>query len=439
MKSKFQKSRFTRETVSQITNEPGVYSFYDTDGSLLYIGKALDLKKRISSYFHKNDNNSKIIQLVSLISYTKIIIVRSEYEALLLEAALINFYKPKYNVIWKDDKRYIYIKITKEKFPKILLARKSDDSRSQFYGPFPSVWIIRDLLSYIRTIFPYCTQDRGIKKCCFYSHIGLCNPCPGSVSVKETDKYRTVLRKYRSNISKIRSLLEGKYGVVEKALRSEMEAYSADLEFEAAARIRDKLDRLKRFLSDYHRPDRYLEDPYIASKTSEEDGLKLADILRKEMVDIGELERIESYDISNTGGKLATGSMVVFVKCRPVNTLYRRFRIRLKSTPDDFAMLSEIMTRRLSHSEWPLPDLFIIDGGKPQLRVLDKIFTTYKITIPRIGISKNFEEIVLPKTYKKIRLPNSSGALHLIQRIRDEAHRFAHKYHEKLRLKNIYA
>lgn len=436
MDNKFQDPKFFPDKLNLIPAESGVYSFYDDSDNLIYIGKAKDLKKRISSYFSKNHTDSKTRQLISKIHHIRVTTVKSEIESLLLEAKLIRLFLPKYNVIWKDDKHYIYIKVTKEEFPRILFARKEDDLTSNFYGPFPSSFVVRDLLRYLRRIFPYCTQNRNIKRSCFYSHIGLCSPCPGEI-VKTKDITRRILtREYNRNVNQIKLILNSKFKRVKSILADSMVKYSKEENFEKAAEFRDKIERINFLLTDYHNPDLYIKDPYFAGKSSLEDQKELSQILSGKGLSIKSINKIECFDISNISGKMAVGSMVVFIDGKSSKANYRRFRIKLKSTPDDFAMISEVLNRRLNHKEWKFPDLFIIDGGKPQLLALSKIFNKYNIKIPYIGIAKEFEELVLPPflEYRKIRLPSSSGALHLVERIRDEAHRFAHKYHEKVRL-----
>lgn len=417
----------------------GVYIYKDAGSSILYIGKAKNLKHRVSSYFRK-DVGEKTAQFVPLISSITIIAVQSELEALLLEAKLINTHKPKYNVIWKDDKHYIYIYLTKETFPKILLARKIGE-RGTYFGPFPSTRTVRELLKYIRTIFPYCTQKRIGKRACFYTHLGLCNPCPNVITQKTGEEYNSLFRAYRANIRKIILLLQGKFASVRKLLERDMTLAAKDERFEEAAELRDRLTKLDYLVTQYQAPEAYIENPTLASMSWRDQQQALATVLAPFYPALS-IRTLECYDISNISGTLATGSMVTFRDGTPDTSRYRKFRIRTRSTPDDFAMMAEVLGRRLKHAEWELPDLCIIDGGKPQLAATKKVFVAASIRIPLVGIAKRLEEIVVPLpdgAFKKIRLPHNHPALFLVQRIRDESHRFAHRYHEVLRLKHLIA
>lgn len=440
---------YTSSSISTLPESPGVYRYYDGAGTILYIGKAINLRKRVSSYFQKTDLDAKTAQMVPQIERIEITEVDSEFEALLLEADLIRKHLPKYNIIWKDDKHYVYIKITDEAFPRIVFSRKEDEAKGGigqylpkaiYFGPFPSKRVVKDLLSYLRSIFPYCTQNPNSNRPCFYTHIGLCSPCPADIRKMQPEEAQQAKRLYRLNIRRIRTLLSGQIDAVKKDLQKEMQEASEQEQFEQAGRIRDRLQTLELLLRTYHAPEEYIKNPELVRTIRETEEQTLRVYLKPHLGALPPLHRIECYDISNISGTLATGSMVTFLDGEPAKDYYRRFRIRTKTTPDDFAMLREMMGRRLKHTEWDLPDLFIIDGGKPQLIAIGRVMEAFAIDRPVIGLAKHFEEIVIPLhgTFTKVRPSPDSPAIHLLQRIRDEAHRFAHKYHEHLRLKELY-
>lgn len=433
-------TKFTPRQINGIAVGPGIYKFYSEDNKLLYVGKAKNLKKRIANYFSRVKKDTKTLQLIQQIRSIRIIPVASEFEALLLESRLIRENQPKYNVIWKDDKHYIYIKITREKFPKILFARKRETA-DDYFGPFPSSRVVREILSYIRTIFPYCTQKASAPRACFYHHIGLCNPCPAKITKLERDKSQTLTRQYRQNIKNIKKILEGKITYIKKILQNEMHKFSEKEDFENAAIYRDKLSQLDYLVNRYTPAEIYIENPKFFDKLRLQEEKDLTDLLRAYFPGISRISRIECYDISNISGRLAAGSLVTFRNGYPDKNLYRRFRIRLKNTPDDFTMLKEIMSRRLKHTDWILPDLLVVDGGKPQIAATRKILSEVKPEIPIIGLAKRFEELVIPSggQYIKVELPEGSPALNLVKRLRDEAHRFAHRYHSLLRIRNLFS
>ncbi len=429
---------FISKNISKLPEIPGVYRYLDTNGEIIYIGKAINLKRRVSSYFQKKIKDTKTENLVRNIHKIEIIPVRYEFEALLLEANLIRIYKPKYNVIWKDDKHYIYIQITAEEFPRLILTRRKEDKRSFFSGPFPSSRIAREILANIRRIIPYCTQSPNRKRACFYTHLGLCNPCPAVVKKLEQKEFARQKRVYRRNISHIKNLLSGGFEPLSRYLSTKMQHLSNENKFEEAAVYRDKLKHLN-YLLNINITNEYMADPRYISYVFKLEKDELLGILKEYYPSLTRIERIECYDISNTSGTFATGGMISFKHNLPDKSYYRRFRIKIHNKIDDFGMLKEMLERRLKHSEWKMPDLLVVDGGKPQLRVFKKVLADFLLDIPTIGLAKQNEEIVVCSrgNYFKVILPRRSNALHLVQRVRDEAHRFAHKYHELLRLKNM--
>lgn len=432
--------RYIPEIRDQLPTTCGVYTFYDRNNTILYVGKAKNLKNRILSYFSSSQlSDEKTRQLVSLIAYIEITETISEFDSLLLEAKCIKRLQPKYNVLWKDDKHYLYIKITKEPYPRILLSRRENDRNALYFGPFPTSSIIKKMISYIRTIFPFCTQKSTVKKPCFYTHINLCNPCPASIRKLDGIEYRKAKAIYRSNIRQIIRLLHGKYSFVLKNLSKSMNEFSKKQEFEKAAYLRDTIGKLSYLTHRFTSSEMYMENPYLVADEHQKEQHELHAIVKKYFDDTKKPKKIECYDISNISGQLAVGSMIVFIDAQPEKKLYRRFKIRTVSNMNDFGMIAEVIKRRLLHKEWILPDLIVIDGGKPQLNAVKDIFSINNCKIPTIGLAKEYEEIIIPNKnkYEKIKLPDNSPALHLMQRLRDEAHRFAHAYHVLLRLKHI--
>lgn len=425
---------------STLPETPGVYRFYNSAGKIIYIGKAINLRKRVSSYFQKNDHEAKTSQMVLQIDRIEITSVDSEFEALLLEAALIKRHLPKYNVIWKDDKHYIYIKITRETYPRILFSRREEGGSAAYFGPFPSKRVVRGMLTYIRSIIPYCSQNRNNTRPCFYTHIGLCDPCPAAIRPMLLDQARTATQRYQEHIRRIKTLLSGNIESIRRLMTREMTDAANRQSFEEATGIRDRLRTLEYLVRQYHAPEEYMQNPKLVEAIRAAEAKELRDLLLPYYPSLGPIRRIECYDISNTSGTLATGSMVTFSNGEPDKDYYRRFRIRTKTTPDDFAMMREMLARRLRHTDWPAPDLLVIDGGAPQLRALKTVLDESGMRLPVIGLAKQEEELVIPKgeTFVKIDLPSSSSALHLVQRLRDEAHRFARSYHHLLRKKEVF-
>ena len=213
--------QFTTDNIFRLPELNGVYVFKDQKRTILYIGKAVNLKKRVSSYFQKKNLAQKIINLVERVVNIEIIPVTTELEALLLEAKLIKLHKPKYNVIWKDDKHYIYIKITNDTFPRILFTRREEERNGTYFGPFPSARIVRELLKYLRFLFPYCTQNPKVKRSCFYTHLRLCNPCPADIIKMPASQYLTCKRIYLANVRQIKWLLTGRINFVKNYLQKQ--------------------------------------------------------------------------------------------------------------------------------------------------------------------------------------------------------------------------
>lgn len=412
-----------KKTIAHLPLSPGIYQFYDENGKLLYVGKSIDIKKRVSSYFQSKNLGSKTDLLVSKIKDIKYIQVFSEFEAVLLETELIRTNKPFFNIEAKDDKSPIYIKISQDPIPLISLTRKQKPKKGiAIFGPFPSVKVAKDVLRMVRRIFPFC-HHKNPKKPCLYVHLGLC-PYPYQSEKSQNE--------YKETITKIKKLLFGKSRFLIRQLTQEMLLSAKLQKFEAAQLTKKQIEKLQYLTTTYHTPAEFLEQPTLVDDLS----------LRKleEMKKVLELKklprRIECFDISNISGSFATGSMVVFKNGKPDKSQYRRFKIKYTHKPDDFEMHREVMARRINN-DWPRPDLMIIDGGRGQLNAILGIVAKYKFDTKVISIAKRLEEIYTPDKILPIRLPKENPARQLAQAIRDEAHRFAITYHRLLRSKKF--
>ena len=408
--------------------------FLDEAGEVIYVGKAKNIRKRVSSYFVKKSAlGPKTQVLVSRIKKIQNVNVDSEIESLLLEANLIKKYNPRYNVRLTDGKNYYSAKITTgDLTPKVLLVRKITDRKSKYFGPFPSSSDLKLVLKLIRRIFPYQSVVNHPKKYCLYYHLGLC-PCPPMFGSKEQ------IRQYKRNIRHIIQFFQGETKKILKELEVERDELSRNEYFEKASQVQEKINKIKIITSPSHKPFEYQTNPNLRTDLRSRETNELLEILKKNGVNISKLQRIECFDISNIGGAHATGSMVVFLNGEKDSSSYRRFQIKKppKVIPNDFAMMKEVITRRLTHPEWGRPDLIIVDGGKGQISSAKKAMSEQDKDIPIIGIAKR-EEILITADFKIIRLPRTSSALNLVKRIRDEAHRFAITYHKKLRSKFIF-
>lgn len=408
-----------KSQIKGLPRAPGIYQFYDEKGALLYVGKSKDLKKRASSYFRSKNLGPKTEQLVKKIKYIKYIKVFSEFEALMLESDLIRKNQPFYNIISRDDKSPVYIKISGEPIDLITLARKPQIEEGDFVkGPLPSAKMAKLILKRVRRIFPYC-QHANPKKPCLYVHLGLC-PYPY--------RDKTAQREYLKSINHIKKLLNGKSKTLFKELTTEMKISSEEQNYEEAAVVKRQIQNLEYLTTRFHDPRDFLEAPNLVDDKITERLTSLQNLLG--LPDIP--NRIECYDISNIQGKMATGSMVVFTNGQPDKREYRRFKIKFLETPNDFLMMRQVLSRRFKNY-WPHPSLIVVDGGKGQLRVAFDVLRSLKLKIPVISLSKRREEIFMPNLKNPIRLQADSPARQLVQATRDEAHRFAITYHRQLR------
>lgn len=417
---------------SQLVRKPGVYQFKDNVGKIIYVGKAIDLYHRVASYF-SGFHDQKVKSLVEKIASVETIIVESELEALILEANLIKKYLPSFNVRLTDDKDYLYIGIsgggsaTKEDFPKILTVRRQDLKHvKKFFGPFPSAKTVKNTLKLLRRVFPWCTNPPGVRnknsRACFYYHIGLCpGACVGLIS---EDDYNKIIRRFSK-------FLEGKKQELVEELSLEMAEKAKQQKFEEANELKKIIIGIN-YLTQPNRVPLYLENPNFLEQESKQSLNNLKDDLNLLTLPI----RIEAYDVSNISGKDATGSLVVLTNGEIDKSQYRKFRIRITGKPNDVAMHKEMLKRRLNHPEWKSADLILVDGGRGQVKAYQEILSISNLNIPVFGLAKRMEWLYPPQG-EAVRLPKRSLSLRLLQKVRDEAHRFAISYHRKLHDKMV--
>ncbi len=545
------------QKLSELPTSPGVYLMKDAAGDILYVGKAASLRSRVRSYFQSPDGLAARTQLlVADIADFEVIRTATEAEAFLLEDALIKRHQPKYNVRLRDDKRYPYLKITNEPFPRILVVRRRANDGARYFGPYTNVKAMRSTLKLAQKLFPIrtCGLDLPLKsprRPCLNHYIDRCmGPCAGCVTEQE----------YAEAVDGAALLFEGRITGLVRKLEREMEQAAQRQEYEKAASLRDRIAALQRslerqsvvlpdlvdrdiigldieadqasaqvfkvrggrlsgretyglrapaapspaevltaFLTQYYAnsttiPKEVLlpaevdmademadwlsvlrgnrvrlkvpqrgEKRRLVALASENarfalKGRQKEDLVREtsaaalvELTDALGLssfpQRIEAFDISNTQGQEATGSMVVFENGRPRRDAYRRFKIHISGKPDDYAMMAEVVRRRfrrgLAELNDPtvtrgkfseLPDLVVIDGGKGQLNIAVAVLRELNLDgTDVIGLAKRLEEVYQPGAPDPISLPDTSPALLLLRQIRDEAHRFAITYHRRLR------
>ena len=544
-----------------LPDEPGVYFFKDKDDKIIYVGKAINLKKRVSSYFLKTKFNDpyyeeKIKYLVKAINSIEYIVTQNEKEAYILENMQIKKNLPRFNVRMRDSKTYPWVCIFySEEFPRIQIIRGPEkySKKNAFLGPYTDKKEIMRILRDLRKIFPYCSCGKKVKKKnnpCLYNQLKLCpGPCVGAIDAVS----------YGENIKQIELFLRGETDMLKTELSDKMENAAEKQNFEMAAFWRDKLEAIDHSTSSqdvllhhdankdlvgYYSDEQqkyvsmviiHIRDGKISNKSpftldlrekiiqkkelfpslleqfyqgmlsalpdiiiipklfngveifsdvlkdkksaveirtplddefglmriahknakvmveqeiqmeeiklKEEDSIQKALETAKDVLNLPKKPRIiEGFDISNIEGVDATGSMVYFLEGKPYNKYYRHFNIKTKSTPDDVAMMKEVINRRytkLLENNWQLPDLILVDGGKGQLNAGVSVLKELGLEIPIIGLAKKFEEIFVPGEKNPIILPKNSPLLKIFQRVRDEAHRFAVRLHKKQRTKRI--
>jgi excinuclease ABC subunit C len=420
-------SEHIKSKLKDLPKQPGVYFHKDAKGKIIYIGKAAVLKNRVGSYFQQSRHRDYKTQLlVGEIADLDWITTDSEAEALFLESEFIKRYKPKYNIDLKDDKHFIYIKIPlRDAWPVISFVRRPLDDRAEYFGPFTSSDAVRRAMRQLRKAFPYITHtvDPMPKRACLHYHLGLCpGPEVGAITPAE----------YKRNLRRLMLYLHGEKTKLTDQLEREMRQAAKKQAFELAAQRRNQLHNLQALgkqmiFSDKEAFDLSRDQALVG--LSDQLGLK------------GLPRRIECYDISHLQGTDNVASMVVFSDGVPNKEEYRRFKLRLPGN-DDFAHMREVIRRRFTGTNWerwPKPDLLVIDGGKGQLAAALGVLDELGLALPAIGLAKREEEIIRQVSvadgtaFEVIRLPRSSHILQLLQRVRDEAHRFAVTYHSLLR------
>jgi excinuclease ABC subunit C len=547
------------EKLATLPTKPGCYLHKDKNGTVIYVGKAINLRNRVRSYFQKSANHTpKVRRLVSHIADLEYIVCETELEALVLECNLIKKYQPHYNVRLRDDKQYPYLCLTmSEPFPRLIITRRVRQDSNKYFGPYPNSRSVYATMELVNRIFPLIScgksfDGRPVQKPCLYHHMGQClAPCAGLADKEE----------YRGACKDVSDFLEGREERIVKKLRVEMEEAAENLEFERAARLRDRVqgveevlqrqkvittelidqdviavveddtglngacvqmffirggkligqnhflvegtdeqsqsEVVQEFVKQYYQNANYIPQEILLPHEIEEnqiiqawlrqkkgkkvevhvpvrgDKKRLVDMatenashaldqIKAEMrAKLGNTEaalkelaealglaepplRIECYDISNTQGANQVASMVVCEKGQMNKAEYRRFKIqREDDKPNDFASMEEVIRRRLKESQKAnnpkfskLPDLIIVDGGRGQVSSALAAMTETGVMLPLAGLAKQFEHLFLPNEPDPVILPRNSQALYLIQRIRDEAHRFANTFNAQLRGKD---
>ena len=432
--------------LKELPKEPGVYFHKNKSGEIIYVGKAANLRSRVRQYFQQSRvRDPKTDALVAEITDTDWMVVDSELEALFLEAEMVRRYMPRYNILLRDDKSMVYIRIDYDsEFPTVSTTRRPLDDGARYFGPYLSALSVRQALKLLRRVFPFSTRRMpGQKRATLHYHLGL---DPG------LEEGKTSLTEYRTNLRRLMAIIEGKRSVIEKDLERDMKRLAKEQQFEAAAKLRNQLLSLQR-----------LNKQVIFSDKEFMDISK--DHALSELVDLLGLPaypaRIEGYDISHMQGTDVVASMVVFTNGVSNKGEYRKFKTK-KDQNNDFYNMHETISRRLSERNrkaWGLPSLLLIDGGKGQLdaaiRARDE--AGYQ-KIPCIGLAKREEQIVLHRQksgvepnrqvmqkmtgyitesedFLLINLPHATNLVKLLQRIRDESHRFAVSYHSVLKQK----
>ncbi|MBI5701093.1 excinuclease ABC subunit UvrC [Candidatus Saganbacteria bacterium] len=412
---------------SDFPHLPGVYLFKDENGRPIYIGKAKSLKNRVSSYFRRPITSPKTEAIIKNYKALDYIVAASELEALLLENKLIKQYKPKYNVLLKDDKNYPYIKITMgEDWPRILMVRKKENDGAFYFGPYEGKSVKETIKLLARLFFLRTCKESPLKmrvQPCLQYHIKKCwAPCIKGISNEQ----------YRNLCAAAIEILKGNLAASISALKKEMLQAALMHKFEQATKLRNQisgLERIKKVRKSWMPKARVNRGNRAASELALAIGLKHSP------------DRIEAFDVSNTSGKQVVASMVVFEGGEPLKSDYRKFIIRSVSDQNDFASINEAVYRRYAKTlkgKLPIPDLVLIDGGIPQIGAAKSALARARTKVPLISLAKREEVIYFPDSRPPLKLPCDSKALLLLERIRDEAHRFAVAFHRNRRNKAFY-
>ena len=404
---------------------PGVYFHKGANGEIIYVGKAAVLKNRVRQYFHHTQKDPKTEALVREIADTDWIVVDTEMDALFLESEMIKRYMPKWNILLRDDKTVSYVRIDmKSEVPYVSFTRTPQDDKATYIGPFYGKSAVEKALRILRKVFPYYDKPYDGKKT-LNTDLGL---TPG------IEVGRVTPEEYKKNLRKLRLYLEGGRHKLIKELEKQMQQAAKSENFEEAAAIKSQLFGLRELQKKIVFSDKEFLD--ISSDQALTDLQKLLHLPNPP-------KRIEGYDISHQSGTNVVGSMVVFTNGASDRSEYRKFKLRHQRN-DDTANLREVIERRLKHSEWPFPDLVILDGGVGQVNAVRDLLTAQHI--PVIGRDKSGDHtrnasvrIIVPthQDFQEITLSPDSHIAKLIARIDDEAHRFAITYHTLLKRKNM--
>ncbi len=441
-----------KKKVSSLPKTPGVYLF-KKGREILYIGKATNIRDRVKNHFQQPGFRDRLfIQDVKKIGCLK---TGSEIEALILEANLIKKEQPRFNILWRDDKNYFFVGITKEDFPKVFITHqtklkiKKEGARRRregggsgvvklkidYLGPFVDGKALKQTLRILRRVFPYRTCKKIPKRPCLWYQLGR---CPGACLLDSKLGSQIpglkgkIKRESQRNTKNLIKVLQGKKTQVLVDLKREMKKFSKEQEFERAAKLRDQIEALNNVFEHAQVFQGLVERERPNWTETEKLLKKIFGIKRK-------LLRIEGYDVSNIQGKEATGAMIVFEKGEPNKKEYRKFKIKILKEPNDIAMLKEIISRRLNHPEWKLPQVMLIDGGRAQLNAAKLTIKQFNnLTIKVMAIAKRKNELYIESKKQPILLKNLPQEIsNLILHIRDEAHRFAVKYHRKLQIVDL--
>jgi len=392
-----------------LPRKSGVYLYLDRGHNVIYVGKAVSLLDRVKSYFTSNleGKTEKLVEEIRKIAY---LVTDTEVDALILESDLIKKYQPKYNSELKDGKNYPLIEINYESsVPYIRIVRKVGSEKNKYFGPYPKGNSAYQILRNLRRIYPYNTLKHHPKAQCQFGQIGLC-PCPSFSNYHY----------YLVNIGKI---LSGQKKTLVQKLKTQMLRLARDLRFEEAEILKKQAEILSG--TQPRNPWEYRQNPLLITQIRQEETRVICELLN---IQLRQHFKIEGYDISHFQSGQTVCGLVVFIDGEPEKSLYRRFKI--KSKGDDYASLKEAIRRRLNHPEWAYPDLILIDGGLGQIRAIGDV------GIKMVGLAKVFEKIYTLDN-KVIKLLPDSPALKLLQRVRDESHRYSRTYNLLLRRKDL--